>query len=421
MRNIFLILIILLMPIPSFAQTVNVEADLGVYSSGIFFSDTLVAGEKTRLYATVVNEGDVDVSGYVEFFQGNNPIGSSQVVSVRAGGVADEVYVDFIVPGGSFNIRAEIRGTDPQDQNPENDVAITTLFVPIHDDDRDDVANEDDNCVDVKNTDQSNNDDDAYGDACDDDDDNDGLTDDVESELGTDPKNPDSDGDGVSDPDDAFPNDPTQTEVPAPVQNPQPIVLGEVIEDLANTLNNGSSDSNSEDATESDGLTDPSDSDATGVDGEVLGEVYENADFDPTDLSLSPNSSFIYERLDWNTFAFRAVTPRVDGYRYEWDFGDGVSSNRQDVQHTYQGSGAFDVKLKITDPNGEESVDVARLRVPFFTLHNPVVMGIIGLLTLLLLLGLLIASRFLFVTDKRRKEENDEGPDVPQKVKVRKE
>lgn len=428
MRYFFLILALLALPLPLTVHAQEFDTDLGVYSSGIFFSDTLVAGERMRLYATIINEGDIDVAGYVEFYQGSIPLGTSQVVSVRAGGVADEVYVDFVVPAGSFNIRAEIKGTDPQDQNPVNDVAITTLFVPILDDDRDDVPNEDDNCVNTANEDQNDNDTDGDGDACDDDDDNDGVTDDVEEELGSNPHNGDSDGDGVGDANDAFPNDPTRTTVPppapAPTPNPVPDVLGELFEniaDQANGANGNSTGDGSGSGTNGSGNVGPN--------GEVLGESFENTDdFDPSSLSLSPSSIFSFERIDWNKFAFRAITPQVEGYRYEWDFGDGVSSNRREIEHEYQGSGAFDVKLKIVDPDGDSSADVARVRVPFFTMANPLVLGIIGLLSLLLLLGLLVASRFLLAGDKRRKEEDGDGGDVSgdtdggaQKVVVRKE
>ncbi|MCE9622514.1 MAG: thrombospondin type 3 repeat-containing protein [Actinomycetia bacterium] len=56
----------------------------------------------------------------------------------------------------------------------------------------------DDNCTFLFN-DQANSDNDPYGDACDSDDDNDGLTDEYELSIATDPTNVDSDGDGLSD------------------------------------------------------------------------------------------------------------------------------------------------------------------------------------------------------------------------------
>ena len=54
-------------------------------------------------------------------------------------------------------------------------------------------------CLDSANPDQANFDGDALGDVCDPDDDNDDLLDFEEEDLGTNPKNPDTDGDGLTD------------------------------------------------------------------------------------------------------------------------------------------------------------------------------------------------------------------------------
>jgi len=71
------------------------------------------------MYATIYNHGNEDVSGHVTFYQGDVLLGDSQTVSVKASSLADEVYINFTVPSGSFNIRAEINNQVPIDENPQ--------------------------------------------------------------------------------------------------------------------------------------------------------------------------------------------------------------------------------------------------------------------------------------------------------------
>ena len=80
--------------------------------------------------------------------------------------------------------------------------------------DGDGVLNDDDNCVREVNPDQLDLDRDGLADACDDDLDNDGLSNEEEGQLGTDPRRPDTDADGVSDLVDTCPLivDPTNTD-----------------------------------------------------------------------------------------------------------------------------------------------------------------------------------------------------------------
>ena len=380
--------------LPAVASAAKV--DLSITKADISFSKSvLVSGDHIRLYARVKNVGDEDIEGYVSFFQGSLPIGDSQVISVRSGGLAEEVFVDFTVPSGTFNIRAEIRGTDPQDQNAANDTAITGLFTPIQDDDRDGIANDKDNCSQKANADQVDTDKDGQGDACDDDDDNDGLTDDVEHELGTNPLKADTDGDGVSDKDDAFPRDPTKTKLPPP---PPPAPTPAPAPAPAPTPAPTPKPAAAPAATPKvDVATTPVAEAATVEDVAVSDPPT------PSEVTFSPSAVFSYQRLDWNSFQFKALTPDEPGYRFEWDLGDGVTSNRHTLDHEYASAGTYKVTLTLTDPAGKVSTDETEVRVPFFSLGNPLVLAGIGVLALLLFIGLFFIVRFtLAERDSRR-------------------
>jgi hypothetical protein len=77
---------------------------------------------------------------------------------------------------------------------------------PPPDADGDGVLDANDNCPAVSNSNQANFDGDGQGDVCDADDDNDGSSDTQESAEGTNPRNPDTDGDGIKDGPDQCPN-----------------------------------------------------------------------------------------------------------------------------------------------------------------------------------------------------------------------
>ena len=366
-------------------------ADLSIDQSSISFSGDLVAGSTVRVYAEVNNVGDVDVDGYVTFYQGSSVLGQSLVISVRAEGVPEEVYVDFVVPSASFNIRAVIGGTEPLDSNSANDDTMTKLISPVPDADGDGIADAKDNCVSMSNADQTDTDGDGLGNACDDDDDNDGVTDDVERENGSNPLVTDTDKDGVSDAKDAYPTDkarskiePVVVPVPAPLPVAAPAVSTTAPKPAVTTTTAAPAASTAV-ATSS---PVPAETQAETV---AVAETVQPAIPEPTASTateISPKAIFLVTRTAWNAYFFKAVVPEADGYQYAWDFGDGVSSSRAEVQHTFTTSGDFTVAFTVTDPSGIASTDSVVAHVPFWTLQNKVVDVIVAFLSFLLLLGL---------------------------------
>ena len=372
---------------PSFAFAAS-TADLSIKQSSISFSDDLVAGSTVRVYAQVQNVGDVDVDGFVTFYQGAAVLGQSLVISVRSGGVPEEVYVDFVVPAAAFNVRAVIGGTDPKDENDANDSAMTMLVTPVPDEDGDGIGDAEDTCASVANANQTDTDGDGLGNACDDDDDNDGVTDEVEKELGSNPLVSDTDGDGVSDAKDAYPTDKTRSKVEPVVVVPKPVavapapavVVAPVVTQVVAPV------------------VTPSVPSAAAVTETAAVPAEEPPKADAEQIpsgtdTIPPAAIFQSERTAWNAYAFKAGVPEAVGYQFQWDFGDGVMSSRADVQHTYVTSGDFRVAFSVTDPSGATSSDAIAVHIPFWTLQNRIVDVIVGLLALLLLAGLGMVAR----------------------------
>lgn len=237
-------------------------ADIVIDQSGISFSTTtLYEGDDVRVYARIRNIGEVDMTATVFFYRSDELLGKAQPISLRAGGAAEEVFVDFTVPSSAFNIRAVVQGTSPDDENLANNEATTPLYTPLADSDADGVGDDADNCPDVANDSQTDTDGDAVGDACDTDDDADGLTDAQEAAQQTDPLDSDTDDDGVNDDDDAAPDDPTRMSEEVAVA--APVVAPEAARQTTTTTSPSSPASSSRD---SDGGADEDEAVAVGED-----------------------------------------------------------------------------------------------------------------------------------------------------------
>ncbi|RMD51829.1 PKD domain-containing protein [Candidatus Parcubacteria bacterium] len=343
-------------------------ADLAVRQSDIRFSkDIFVAGDTVRVYATIRNEGDVDMSGYVSFYLGADLIESSQVITVVAGGENEEVWADFTVPNNSFNINVVLKGIEPEDENTKNNSALTPLYPVVIDTDYDGVADDNDNCPENANADQIDTDEDGVGDVCDNDDDNDGLSDDFESELGTNPLEPDSDADGVSDAQDYYPQDPEKT------------VKEEETDKEIKTKEESAEEKNQDSANETDyqntikkiaqeaakNLENTSDTDDKN-DKQENQEITLSAK-----LETSTKASFVYFAKNWRLYEFESLAPEGTYRSLIWDFGDGSGDDKETVEHKFPAPGKYTVTLKVVDNDGNTETDSQVIEISFFHLQNP--------------------------------------------------
>lgn len=181
-RLITVLLLAFLFSSDSLAKT-----DLSITATDITFSkDSPLEGETVRVFARVFNLGETDVYGFVVFLNGGKEMTDPQPISVKVN-TYDDVFIDWEVIAGTYNIQAKIVGTNLTDDNPDNDIALQEDYFVDLDTDGDRIGNTKDL-----------------------DDDNDGLSDEEEAILGTNPLNPDTDGDKAQDNIDPFPLDPTE-------------------------------------------------------------------------------------------------------------------------------------------------------------------------------------------------------------------
>jgi len=209
-----------------------VDNDLAIFDAELLIvpDSGVVAQQEIKVYTTVHNNGTSDLIGTVKFFIDGSQIATDQPVSVKQGGVPDEVFVNWEAGAGNHTVLAQIFPYETEGDNPVNNSARRDFFVDYDTDgdgvgDLFDVDDDNDGLKDTEEEDigtnprrsdtdsdgtgdatdefptdaneQTDTDGDGIGDNTDEDDDNDGLSDIAEIEIGTDPLNPDTDGDGV--------------------------------------------------------------------------------------------------------------------------------------------------------------------------------------------------------------------------------
>ncbi len=143
-----------------------------------------VEGEVVKLYTVIVNNDFASVSGKVVFYNNDQVIAEVPFEKILFE-QAKQVAAEYTLPAGELSLTARLTSVVGLQANGDKQVLpdnqIQSSQTPS------------------KFTIEADSDHDKIGDNTDPDDDNDGLTDDREKELGTDPKKADTDGDGIPD------------------------------------------------------------------------------------------------------------------------------------------------------------------------------------------------------------------------------
>lgn len=184
LQRVFIVITLLGVALTPF-QTVQAQVSAPEEScsvSDLWFSHAPVLEDDTvRIYVSIINPTDADITGTAEYFDGDELIGSQPFSSIH--GQLIQTWTDWTATDGEHDITVALTnvvehslvGASAIENMPEGSSKTEPLFV------------------------DADNDGDGVGNQTDPDDDNDGLLDDEEPAYGTDPFNPDTDRDGATD------------------------------------------------------------------------------------------------------------------------------------------------------------------------------------------------------------------------------
>jgi hypothetical protein len=348
-----------------------VSGDLVISEASVWFGNSyFFEGVPTRIWASVQNASPNDLLGTVRFTSKDGIIGSDQPISALAG-KTDEVFVDWIPPSyGDYTVTVTVIPWDGTSDNPGNNTIQKTVTVQQDTDhdgipnatdpdkDGDGVNNEED-AFPISSSESKDTDGDGQGNNKDTDDDNDG-TPDLQDQMPEDSRyTKDQDGDGLPDETDEDLDGDGVLNNQEPNQNTNP-----VNPDTDGDGKNDGEDPFPTDASEwfdadGDGTGDNTDSD---IDGD---EMSNEEDPDPSDPSpiAQVNQSVIIASLG-EEINFDASASQDDGQivKFVWQFGEEQVEGAQ-VTRSFDTTGLQIATLTVTDDKGQSDSMEIRVRV----------------------------------------------------------
>ena len=412
-----------------FINIADAKVDLRVNAGDIFIMEgEIIEGQPIRLYSSVENNGADDAIGQVRFYLGFAPIGVSQPISLRGGGYQEEVFVDWVVPADPFNLRVEVICNEENDEDKDDNIALSSMFYPLKDLDKDGIPDTKDNCPENINEDQSDVDGDNIGDVCD-----------IVNDLPSTPNNGNSGGpsggsggtstsEGSSGTSTGGVYTNTKPEVSTTTSNNTQTQVKEIIvSDITadNEIGSRGLDLNQDESEKSlpiliNKVEDSADT-LEGIDllvnelkelaetqnSEEINENVEEETIKENTLYLISKDSKVVievERLAWNKFNFTPLFnfKNTDGLEFLWDFGDGFSSDENIVEHTYKKSGKYNLVLLVRDIDANKIVSKMDIKISFFNFGNTALMFLLFGLIFIGIVGVII--KFIACKYSKRKK-----------------
>lgn len=375
-----------------------VSGDLAISEGSVWFSNSyFFEGSPTRIWASIENKSPNDLLGTVRFTSKDGNIGTDQPISALAG-KSDDVFVDWAPPSyGEYVITVTVIPWDGTSDNPGNNVVQKTVNVQQDTDrdgipnssdpdkDGDGVANEEDafplNPLESKDTDG-----DGQGNAADTDDDNDGVLD-AEDEMPEDSrytKDQDSDGspdeiDDDIDGDGVLNNDEDKQDTDP--KNPD--TDGDGINDGEDPF---PTDPREWSDVDNDGIGDNSDDD---IDGDGVANVSDTDPSNPSPIAEADQDVIIASIGDEITFDASGSQDDGSIVKYVWQFGDETVEGAQ-VVRTFDATGLQTAILTVYDDKGQ--TDSIEVKVRIF--DYKFLAGAISFSLLLVLLAFYIIYRY---------------------------
>ncbi len=381
------------------------DGDISITNNPLNLStENLLEGKTVRIYASVTNTSTQDLLGVTRFYANGKQIGADQAISIFAG-KTDDIFIDWIPGYGNYTLKVQIFPWEAEIDDPSNNIKTKEIFVKKDtdrdgtpdindpDDDNDGLADEIDAFPTDKNeqydtdgdgkgdnsdTDDDNDgvpdqfddlpldpnestdtDKDGIGNVKDTDDDNDGLSDTDEENLKTNPLSKDTDGDGITDNKDHFPLDKTEW----------------LDTDGDNIGNNLDTDD------DNDGLID-------------IDDPFPLNKGPKIEIKNFPTTMGIFEKEILDASASYDEDGQITSYI--WEIG-GKKIEGNSINYTFFQTGEKDIKLTITDNNGESRSKDFQINVLNLRLYKQ-----LAILLIIILLALAIQLKYISNAKNRK-------------------